>query len=47
MMKDSAKAVSEAVKSTVDAGWEMELHCDHPILLLQQCAGRMPTIIVR
>ncbi len=35
MLNDSAKAVRDAVKGKVDAGREMNLHYDHPILLLQ------------
>jgi uncharacterized damage-inducible protein DinB len=35
MLNDSAKAVREAVKTRVEAGSEMNLHYDHPILLLQ------------
>jgi uncharacterized damage-inducible protein DinB len=35
MLNDSAKAVREAVKGRVDAGRGMNLHYDHPILLLQ------------
>ena len=35
MLNDSATAVREAVKSTVEAGRNMQLHYDHPILLLQ------------
>jgi uncharacterized damage-inducible protein DinB len=35
MLNDSAKAVREAVKSKVEAGQDMNLHYDHPILLLQ------------
>src|SRR5580704_12840081 len=35
MLKDSAKAVREAVKSRVKASREMNLHYEHPILLLQ------------
>jgi uncharacterized damage-inducible protein DinB len=35
MLNDSAKAVRDAVKGRVDAGREMNLHYDHPILLLQ------------
>jgi uncharacterized damage-inducible protein DinB len=35
MLKESAKAVRDAVKGRVDAGQEMNLHYDHPILLLQ------------
>jgi uncharacterized damage-inducible protein DinB len=35
MLNDSAKAVRDAVKGRVEAGREMALHYDHPILLLQ------------
>jgi len=35
MLKDSAKAVWDAVKSRVEAVRDMNLHYDHPILLLQ------------
>ena len=35
MLNDSAKAVRDAVKSRVEEGREMNLHYDHPILLLQ------------
>ncbi len=35
MLNDSAQAVREAVKSRVEAGRNMNLHYDHPILLLQ------------
>jgi len=35
MLNDSAQAVRDAVKSRVEAGREMKLHYDHPILLLQ------------
>jgi uncharacterized damage-inducible protein DinB len=35
MLNDSAKAVRDAVKSRVEAGRNMNLHYDHPILLLQ------------
>ena len=35
LLQDSAKAVRDAVKSRVEAGREMDLHYDHPILLLQ------------
>jgi len=34
-LSDSAKAVRDAVKSKVEAGQEMNLHYDHPILMLQ------------
>jgi uncharacterized damage-inducible protein DinB len=35
MLNDSAKAVRDAVKGRLEAGREMDLHYDHPILLLQ------------
>ena len=35
LLNDSAKAVRDAVKSRVAAGRAMDLHYDHPILLLQ------------
>jgi uncharacterized damage-inducible protein DinB len=35
MLNDSAKTVRDAVQSRVEAGREMNLHYDHPILLLQ------------
>ena len=35
MLNDSAMAVRDAVKSRVEAGRDMNLHYDHPILLLQ------------
>ena len=35
MLNDSAKAVRDAVKSRVEVGRDMNLHYDHPILLLQ------------
>ena len=35
MLNDSAKTVRDAVKSRVEAGQDMNLHYDHPILLLQ------------
>jgi uncharacterized damage-inducible protein DinB len=35
MLNDSAKAVRNAVKGRVEAGRDMDLHYDHPILLLQ------------
>jgi uncharacterized damage-inducible protein DinB len=34
-LNDSAKLVRDAVKSRVEAGREMNLHYDHPILFLQ------------
>jgi uncharacterized damage-inducible protein DinB len=35
MLNDSVRAVRDAVKGRVEAGREMDLHYDHPILLLQ------------
>lgn len=35
MLNDSAMAVREALKSTVEAGRDMQVHYNHPILLLQ------------
>lgn len=35
MLNDSAKAVREAVQGRLAAGREMDLHYDHPILMLQ------------
>jgi uncharacterized damage-inducible protein DinB len=35
MLNDSAMAVREAVKGRLEAGREMNLHYDHPILFLQ------------
>jgi len=35
MLNDSAKVVRDAVKNKVEAGRDMNLHYDHPILLLQ------------
>ncbi len=35
MLNESAKAVGDAVKSRVEAGRDMDLHYDHPILMLQ------------
>jgi uncharacterized damage-inducible protein DinB len=35
MLNESAKAVRDAVKSRLEAGRNMNLHYDHPILLLQ------------
>ncbi len=35
MLNESAAAVRDAVKSRVEAGHDMNLHYDHPILLLQ------------
>jgi uncharacterized damage-inducible protein DinB len=35
LLNDSAKAVRDAVKSRVEAREDMDIHYDHPILLLQ------------
>jgi uncharacterized damage-inducible protein DinB len=35
MLNDSAQAVRDAVESRVETGRDMDLHYDHPILLLQ------------
>jgi uncharacterized damage-inducible protein DinB len=35
MLNDSAKAVRDAVKSRLETGRDMNLHYDHPTLLLQ------------
>ncbi len=35
MLNDSARAVRDAIKNRVETGREMNLHYDHPILLLQ------------
>ena len=35
MLNDSAQAVRDAVKNRVETGRDMNLHYDHPILLLQ------------
>ena len=35
MLNESAKAVRDAVRSRVETGRDMNLHYDHPILLLQ------------
>ena len=35
MLSDSAKTVRDAVKGRVETGRDMNLHYDHPILLLQ------------
>jgi uncharacterized damage-inducible protein DinB len=35
LLNDSARAVRDAVKSRVEAGRAMDIHYDHPILLLQ------------
>jgi len=35
MLNQSAKVVRDTVKNKVDAGSEMEIHYDHPILFLQ------------
>jgi hypothetical protein len=40
MLNESAKAVRDAVKSKVEAGREMNLHYDHPILPLQHMLQR-------
>jgi len=34
-LNDSAKAVRDAVKGRLDSAREMNLHYDHPILMLQ------------
>ena len=34
-LEESARAVSEAVRSRVEAGRAMDLHYDHPILMIQ------------
>jgi len=39
MLNESAKAVRDAVKSRVEAGRDMDLHYDHPILMLQHMLG--------
>jgi uncharacterized damage-inducible protein DinB len=36
MLNESAQVVRDAVKGKVEAGQDMNLHFDHPILLLQQ-----------
>ena len=35
MLNDSARAVRDAVEGRLEAGGDMDLHYDHPILLLQ------------
>jgi uncharacterized damage-inducible protein DinB len=35
MLNDSSKVVRDAVKNGVEAGRDMKLHYDHPILMLQ------------
>jgi len=35
MLNDSARIVRDAVKNGVEAGREMKLHYDHPVLMLQ------------
>ncbi len=35
MLNESARVVREAVRARVEAGRELDLHYDHPILLLQ------------
>lgn len=35
MLNDSAEAVRDAVKGRVETGRDMDLHYDHPILMLQ------------
>jgi uncharacterized damage-inducible protein DinB len=35
MLNDSARVVRQAVKSRVDSGRDMNVHYDHPVLLLQ------------
>lgn len=35
MLNESAAAVRDAVRSRMEAGREMELHYDHPILFIQ------------
>jgi hypothetical protein len=40
MLNDSAKAVRDAVKGRVEAGRDMNLHYDHPILLLAHAVAR-------
>jgi methionine salvage enolase-phosphatase E1 len=36
LLNESAQAVREAVQGRIEAGRAMDLHYDHPILLLQQ-----------
>jgi hypothetical protein len=47
MLNESAEAVRNAVKGRVEAGREMDLHYDHPILLLQLCFGTKAIITVK
>jgi uncharacterized damage-inducible protein DinB len=35
MLNDSARAVRDAVRTRLETGRDMNLHYDHPILLLQ------------
>jgi len=35
LLNDSAQVVRDAVKGTLEAGRDMDLHYDHPILMLQ------------
>jgi len=42
MLNDSAQAVRDAVKGRVEAGRDMDLHYDYPILLLQHLLSRGP-----
>src|SRR4029453_16731249 len=35
MLTDSAKTIRDAVESRIEAGRPMDLHYDHPILMLQ------------
>jgi uncharacterized damage-inducible protein DinB len=35
MLNDSAKAVRDAVQAKLEAGRDMDVHYDHPVLLLQ------------
>ncbi len=47
MLNESAKVVRDAVKSRVEAGQEMNLHYDHPILFLQHMLWHEVTITAR
>jgi hypothetical protein len=47
MLNDSARAVRDAVKSRVEEGRAMNLHYDHPVLLLQHMLWTRATITVR
>jgi hypothetical protein len=47
MLNDSAKAVRDAVKSRVEAGRDMNLHYDHPILFSSTCSGTRAIITAR